>query len=75
MSEANSIQVVEGRSRMADPQRLQENPVFMIIDAAIRKDISWREARVRLRELVAEQPELFRGIELEPLQDLEDDEP
>lgn len=60
---------------MAEPQRLQSNPMYKIIDAAIRKDITWHQARERLRELVQAQPELFRTVPPDVLEDLELDDP
>jgi hypothetical protein len=55
---------------MAEPQLVGGNPMFAIVDMAIRKEISWHEARARLRKLLEEQPELFQAIEPEVLEDL-----
>lgn len=55
---------------MAEPQPVGSNPMFAIVDRAIRKEISWHEARARLRALLEEQPELFQAIEPEVLEDL-----
>jgi hypothetical protein len=55
---------------MAEPQLVGSNPMFAIVDLAIRKEISWHEARARLRALLEEQPELFQAIEPEVLEDL-----
>lgn len=60
---------------MSEPQPLSGNPMFKIVDRAIRKEISWPEARARLRHLIEDQPELFAGVEVEVVQDLLRDEP
>lgn len=59
---------------MTGPRRIQENPMYAIIDAAIRKDISWREARARLRALARQHPELFDSLDQDLIDDLELDE-
>ena len=48
---------------MGEPQRIGENPMYRVIDLAIRKEISWHEARERLRKLLEEQPELFQAVD------------
>lgn len=61
---------------MAEPQRIGTAPLSRVIDQAIRKEISWLEARERLRELLVNEPELFVGVSPDAIEDLVlDDEP
>lgn len=61
---------------MPEPQLVWRSPMFNIIDMAIRKEISWHEARARLRVLLKEQPELFQAVDQDVLDDLVlDDQP
>ena len=55
---------------MSEPKRLQNNPMYAVVDAAIRKEISWQEARARLRALIEEQPDLFEDLYLGVIEDL-----
>ena len=47
---------------MIEPKPLSYNPMFGIVDQAIRKEISWHEARARLHDLVLEEPDLFAAV-------------
>lgn len=55
---------------MSEPKRLQDNPMYAVVDAAIRKEISWQEARARLRALIEEQPDLFKAVDQDVIEDL-----
>lgn len=59
---------------MNDPQPLSGNPMFKIVDQAIRKEISWHEARARLHDLVIEEPDLFAAVDTQIVQDLREDQ-
>lgn len=37
--------------------------MYAIVDQAIRKEISWHEARARLHELVMQEPDLFAVVD------------
>lgn len=55
---------------MIEPKPLSYNPMFGIVDQAIRKEISWHEARARLHDLVLEEPDLFAAVDGQIVQDL-----
>lgn len=55
---------------MNEPQPLSGNPMYAIVDRAIRKEISWHEARARLHELVMQEPDLFAAVEGDVVQGL-----
>lgn len=57
---------------MPDPVLLRQTDVYAVIDAAIRKDISWTEARARLRKMLEHHPELFSGMTQEAVKSLRD---
>jgi DNA-binding TFAR19-related protein (PDSD5 family) len=48
--------------------------MFKIVDQAIRKEISWHEARARLHDLVIEEPDLFAAVDTQIVQDLREDQ-
>ena len=55
---------------MNEPQPLSSNPMYRIVDQAIRKEISWSEARARLHDLVIEEPDLFEAVDGQIVRDL-----
>lgn len=55
---------------MTEPELIGSNPMFAIVDSAIRKEISWHEARARLRKLLEEQPHLFEAVDHDVIEDL-----
>jgi hypothetical protein len=48
--------------------------MYAIVDLAIRKEISWQEARARLNKLILENPSLFEVVDASALAKLAGDE-